>query len=572
MRTIRNPAQIPLFDPLDQLSEMHRRAFMDSPEGLIRAAILEALPVDALAQKFCAHTGAPTKELYSMAGLVLMMEFNDWTVAKAVDEYMWNQKVHLALNIDGHYPGICERTLYRYMKHFADDNAALAQEAMERVTKVVVEIGELDTSKQRLDSTHIFSNMATFGRTRMMGVAIKRFLTQVLRHAREAYEALDEELRQRYAPSQGRLFADTARSRCAERHTLLRQQVAEDMHTLIGIFETHERLSNADSFKALLRIFEEQCEVVGEAIQVRQKTGGNVMQNPSDKDATYDGHKGPGYQSQFSETCSGSNEIQVITATITETAAASDMDAVEPVLDVLEQNEMTPDELQADAGYGSDKNVEHAAARGVDLHSPTRENADPSQIDRQSVSAMNIDDFVINEETEEVIRCPAGHEPVCSVHDESTGKTKTTMPSEACSACDFSGECPIKRSQNEFHLEHSAKERRLEDRRRLEATEAFAENYNRRAGIESTNSGLKQVTGAGRLRVRGLPRVTMAMALKVAGWNILRGSTCAKIREYVQKRLSRGPLAAKSGHHSSPTVPVIRLTPFRPVFEQKAAA
>ncbi len=28
---------------------------------------------------------------------------------------------------------------------------------------------------------------------------------------------------------------------------------------------------------------------------VRTKTGGNCMQNPSDTEATYDGHKGPGY-------------------------------------------------------------------------------------------------------------------------------------------------------------------------------------------------------------------------------------------------------------------------------------
>ena len=44
---------------------------------------------------------------------------------------------------------------------------------------------ELDITCQRLDSTHVFSHMASFGRTKLMAVAIKRFLTQVRRHDHE---------------------------------------------------------------------------------------------------------------------------------------------------------------------------------------------------------------------------------------------------------------------------------------------------------------------------------------------------------------------------------------------------
>ncbi len=547
MRTIRNPLQTPLFDPLSHLPDSHRRSFMGSPEGVIRAAVLEVLPVDELAEKFSAVTGAPTKELYSMAGLILMMEFNDWTVQEAVNEYMWNHKVQLALNIQGHYPEICERTLYRYIKLFAEDDDSLSNKVMERVTRALVDLGEIDISRQRLDSTHVFSNMAVFGRTRMMGVTIKRFLTQVIRHNKDAYEALPLELRERYKPSQSKLFGDTAKSKDADRHALLRQTVAEDMHFLIGTFEEHPKLSNATSFKALEKVFDEQCEVIGDIIKVRQKTGSRVTQNPSDLDATYDGHKGPGYQAQISETCSDENDVQLLTSVITETAADSDMEAVKPVLDDLEQKDLLPDSMLSDAGYGSDRNVKNAAEKGVELVSPTQENADPAAIDREAAAALSIDDFVIDDESEEVISCPAGHAPLLSVHDEETGKTRTTMPTDACAACEFSGECPVQRKGNEFKLEHTAKDRRLAERRREEATGPFAQRYQKRAGIESTNSGLKQVTGFGRLRVRGLPRVSSAIALKAAGWNILRASACAKIMEKVKSRLSRGLNHANCG-------------------------
>ena len=76
---------------------------------------------------------------------------------------------------------------------------------MHEVTCRLVELLELDITRQRLDSTHVFCNMASFGRTRLLGVTVKRFLTQVKRHAPEAYDALPEPLRTRYATSVGKL-------------------------------------------------------------------------------------------------------------------------------------------------------------------------------------------------------------------------------------------------------------------------------------------------------------------------------------------------------------------------------
>ena len=62
------------------------------------------------------------------------------------------------------------------------------------------------------------------------------------------------------------------------------------------------------------------------------------------------------------------------------------------------------------------------------------------------------------------------------------------------------------------------------------------ECYKTRGGIEGTNSGLKRGVGLGRLRVRGRPAVFHAIYLKIAGWNILRASVCAKMREIVYER------------------------------------
>jgi len=133
--------------------------------------------------------------------------------------------------------------------------------------------------------------MATFGRSKLMAVAIKRFLTQLKRHHRSGYDDLSEAFRKRYAPSPSKLFADFTGGR-----KRLRQTVAEDLLSLVNRFSENAAVSKRTSYQGMRRILEEQCIVSEEAtaVSVKAKTGGAVMQNPSDPDAGYDGHKGPG--------------------------------------------------------------------------------------------------------------------------------------------------------------------------------------------------------------------------------------------------------------------------------------
>ena len=71
----------------------------------------------------------------------------------------------------------------------------------------------------------------------------------------------------------------------------------------------------------------------------------------------------------------------------------------------------------------------------------------------------------------------------------------------------------------------------------------FRERYRIRSGIEGTNSRLKRRTGLGHLRVRGSPAVFNSILLKITGWNILRVSVCAKMREIVYQRAVAAVLA-----------------------------
>ena len=530
MRRIRDPQQKRMFDPFQGvLSEMARRRILSGWQGVFRAVVLQLLPVKQLAEHFSADQGCPTKELYSMAGLVFLADFFDWNAFDAADAYMMRADVQFALNIE---PGVecCERTVERYRKLFTDDD--LASRLFTELTITLTGLLELDVSKQRLDSTHVFSHMATFGRVRLMAVAIKRCLTQIKRHAADDYAALPEEFRARYALAEGKLFAQ---AKDAEARARSKQQVAEDMFLVVERFADHAEIQGRTSYTSLVKIFQQQCAVVEGRVVVVPKTGGDVIQNPSDLDATYDGHKGQGYQVQLSETCSDQNDVQLITGVIPETASANDSEAVRPMLEQLAASGLTPEQMAADTAYGSDENCVIAESFGVELVAPV-----PGRAPQLSAEELTLDDFAHHEVTGSVEACPASHSPLRVTREETTQTTVVEMSAAVCASCPLLKLCPIHQTPDgRFELEFTDKARRLAARRREAETNVFRERYAQRSGIESTNSGLKNRLSLGRLRVRGRGAVFRTLLLKVSGWNVLRASASERLRAMVRNELTK---------------------------------
>ena len=516
MRYSVNPQQNLLFDPARGMFSPLALRYMNTDwPGLFRSQLLQVMPVKELAERFDPIMGAPTKELYSMAGFIFLKEYFDLTIEEAVYHYVVDPCWQYALNVNPVTASMSHATVERYSSYFRD--SALAHRVFHRVTSALIDILDLDVSRQRLDSTHIYSDMATFGRTKLMGVTIKRFLKQLKRQDKDLFAQLKEDLRQRYAVSESKLFGDHQGTR-----QQMRQRVAEDLLTLVSTYSEHAGIPGWTTYKALKRVLEEQCDVEEEEVTLKKKTGGNVMQNPSDPDASYDGHKGSGYQAQISETCSEANEAQLITGVSVEPAHCPDQDALKPMLDQLDTNDRQPELLFADTLYGSDENVEAAAQQGIDLQSPV------SGVTPGNAADLTIDDFVIDDDRHVIQRCPAGHEPLSSQYDSEQDQTVTEMAPCDCAGCDFFDQCPMKKVRERYIATHSPAQRRLAARRAEQSTTAFAENYSIRGGGESVNSALKRMTGMGRLRVQGRPHMELGVYLRCAGWNLSRAIAALK--------------------------------------------
>ncbi len=90
-----DPRQNRLFDPFEGvIPPAGQRIIGSGWQGVVRHLLLELMPVGELAQHFSRELGAPTKELYSMAGLVFLADFFGWTAQEAAEAYIVTVQSH----------------------------------------------------------------------------------------------------------------------------------------------------------------------------------------------------------------------------------------------------------------------------------------------------------------------------------------------------------------------------------------------------------------------------------------------------------------------------------------------
>ena len=115
-----NPRQTELFDTFKEfLSPLAYKTLVSGWQGVFRHVILETLPAPEIANHFNKIFGRPTKELYSIAGILLIKEFMDWTEEEAV-----NADIQYALNLGRDKISMSARTIQRYERIFRKNDYA----------------------------------------------------------------------------------------------------------------------------------------------------------------------------------------------------------------------------------------------------------------------------------------------------------------------------------------------------------------------------------------------------------------------------------------------------------------
>lgn len=514
-----------MFDRFEHLGPK-RRGLLDSTWArLFRDEILPYLPVHLLKKHYDPANGRPTNELFSMMGVMILQQMHDFTDEQAVEQFCFNMQWHFALNITNASDAasyVCPRSIWTMRRIMTENN--LYSELFANISDHLGRVFKVNTTLQRLDSVHLFSNMRHLGRIRLFAATITKFLTNLKRHHKDLFFELSEEMKERYLSKKAESAFSMVKPSDSSR-TL--EDLGKDLFSLVERFNSHSGVTAMTSYTLIVRLLAEQCAVAEDektktrsvAVRPNSEIASDSLQNPSDSDATYCGHKGKGYQAQVAETYTicgedDQKQLNLITHIEVEPAHTSDAHAVVPYLDETERRDISPSQLLADSLYGSDSNTEEAMKRGVELIAPVMGGS-------PAPGEITLADFTLAE-NDAVTNCPAGHAPnQVKIKDY---RRIAVFAAEVCSNCPRNEACPVKVGKRGHYLRYDKKTARLARRRAKEKTAAFLEKYRFRSGIEATMSEFDRRTGVKHLRVRGLQAVRFSVFLKATGLNILRAA------------------------------------------------
>jgi hypothetical protein len=501
-------------------------------------------------------TGRPNYSVGRMLGICVLQEWNNLADQEALDTLGFDLRWRHALDVSEQETYLSRRSLVEFRRRLVckDPEIKLIHDVFIEIGGTAIEKLGISTSQQRLDSTHIESNIRYRGRLTLFQDTIHLFLKKL---SDSDYQQVPQPIRQWHEAKPEGWFGLGENERKAR---LL--ELAKYTHTLIELFSENKVVKSGAHYRLIVRLFKEQCEIKTEQrleitqsdrsqtderirddtpvepsssneakqndteIEVKKKVEGGALQSAFDTDASY-GHKGTGYSAHITETCNNVDKPEIITDYEVHGANRSDMAKAVDVLDRLEKVDLVPETLFADGGYPSVPSVPQIIQRGVELISPVNRT-------RLGDDIMSRERFVIDGENH-VICCPEGH----AVIDHRTLSNGTDDSFHAifdgniCRQCAKLEICPV-RAPN--HRARGCGPRDTVGNFRLEITEAlrlrdamfeqqktreWKDRYKIRSGIEATMSELKRL-GLGKLRVRGLAKVLFVVACKVIACNIKR--------------------------------------------------
>jgi len=220
-----------------------------------RERVLPLIDEEAFRDAFSSTRGRPNKSIRLLVALHLLKDWNDLTDEQVIDHLEYNLQWHYALGIESDTAHVCQKTLHNFRALLMENERA--QEVFETVTLGLAKMNGLGLGRQRLDSTHVISNIAILTRLGLFVETVTGFLMELRKTAPDSYASLDAGHSRRYVEREG-YFSDVKREQARRRLPV----VARDVHSLVTVFVDDAVVSSLPTFGLLKRLFDEQCEVI----------------------------------------------------------------------------------------------------------------------------------------------------------------------------------------------------------------------------------------------------------------------------------------------------------------------
>ena len=540
-----------LFESRNLVPPAKQRRLQASWAETFRKRALPLIDEAQFASLYCDDNGRPNQPVATVLGVLLLKEMFALTDAEALEQLEFSLLWQHALELTPDEAHLAQKTRTNNVLTLHNFRARLlahdgGRQAFEATTDGILQALGTKVTRQRLDSTHVISNIEVLTRLGLFCETIRHFLKTLASQHPRLYGRVPKRLRLRYLKKDGSATAyQDAPSGTGKRRLPVCARDLYRLHQLCA----GTAAEGLASYALLQRLLWEQCEVIADkqhsseeeddageggvpvALKAPEHVGSDSLQSPHDAEATYNGRKGKGYEVQIAETCVEADDdkadddktdtVNMITHVAVTDACASDEHATMPVLEALDERGQRPDELVADTAFGSGDNAIHAERLGTELVSPVK----GPQVDvEERPETVTRADFLVDARLRDPAICPTGHLATEQTSCEKKHRVALTFEREACETCALFPLCPVRRNQDGdgYAVTVDLKAANLERRRRALASGAFRERYRIRAGIEATVSELKRRHGLGALRVRGRWRVELAVYLKALACNIKR--------------------------------------------------
>ena len=271
-------------------------------------------------------TGRPNFSVARLLGLCLLQELNNLSDQQALDTFSFDIRWRYALEVSDEEDYLSRRSLVEFRRRMAakDPEMKLVRNVFDNIRDSAIKKLGVSASNQRLDSTHIISNIRIRGRLALFSNTLTMFLKSL---DESQFSRVPKAIQQWHSTDSEGWFGLGP----AEQKVKL-EELAQYVYELIVLFDKDKGVKNSEPYQLLNRLFCEQCEFTERStsdegsskIQVKKKTEGETLQSPYDPDASY-GHKGAGYSAHITETCNNSEKTEIITDYEVHGAARSDV-------------------------------------------------------------------------------------------------------------------------------------------------------------------------------------------------------------------------------------------------------
>jgi hypothetical protein len=499
-------------DMLLSLPEAKRKKALASEEHGFYREVFSRIDESLFAPLYPSQRGRSNSPVNAMVGAIVLREVRHWTFEELFARLDFDILTRLALGLTNLSDApFCPATLFNFQNRLLDyereHGINLLETVFDQLTAGQLKRFGVKTDIQRCDSFRAMSNIASYGRVRLLIEVLLRVV-----------RILSDADRKRVAAVLHDYLGQTADNYV---YRLDAADLPRELDKLASIYvglekELGKTYEDQPAWQMFERVLSEQFETDDGSVRVkeRKELGSGTLQSPDDPDATYNAKGGKpqkGHKVNVVETASPDNDLNLIVDVATDANNVSDGAMLSERMDGLK--ERTPDlaEMHTDGGYGGSALDPKMEAHKV-LHVETGTKMGKARVNMQYTATGD-----------------GGYEVTCprrTVIAERTRKRwKADFHEGICTGCPHVDQCPTeqRKGRRTLYFEESWALSSIRSRN----IELIPEKRRKlRANVEAT---MKQFTGCfnhkGKLRVRGRSRAAfqmLAMAMAINFGRIFR--------------------------------------------------